>query len=351
MNKIEITSLINNDDILKKILNIYKKNNKTTGERIDNINNTSKNGLADSIYVIKTKDIITNIIVPIFSTSKTITWDFYYLNIIKESIPELNKLQDHEIVSKISCVLYFFDTHDNEPLFLCYNSLNDWLSHGKVGKNGASVYWWNDKLPNEYSKNNKQIVNDLFVQTLPHLTNKEIKNICAEYATGYYEKFTTEGDTRTKKQKIKNITNGLYAEILIYVQLLECGYKVNFNWTTEDDLGIDITIKQGNDYINIDVKSTSDEYLRVSRNRKETDFYAIVTWDKTNPVLIGFLNKYYFWKSKVYQTDKPIREDNMYKKKINDFVDNIITIDDLHGQYLQYKKMKMKQNANLFEVQ
>lgn len=351
MKKTEITSVINNDQVLKQILNIYKDNEKTTGTRIDNLNNEKKNGLSDSIYVIKTNDTITNIIVPIFSTQKTVTWDFYYLDIIKDAIPELEDKQDHEIVSLITCLLYFFDTHDNELLFLSYISLNDWLSHGKKGKNGSSVYWWNDKLPNKYSITKKEIISNLFVQTLPYLTKTEIRKICKEYSEKFYQKFNTENDTRTSKQTINNVANGLYAEILIYLQLKDSGYNVYFEWNTKDDLGIDIVLEIDGEYVNIDVKSTKDKYLKISRYRKETDFYAIVTWNKTNPVLLGFLNKHYFWKSKIYQTEGPERIDDLYRKEINDIVEHIIPISDLLGQYIQYKKTKMKQNVKLFEVE
>lgn len=353
MKKTEITSLINNDDVLKGILNIYKKNKKTTGERIDNIStiNTGNNGLSDSIYVLKINDEIIDIIVPIFSTNKTITWEFKYLDVLKSIIPELSEIKDHEIVSKITCLLYYFDTTDDELLFLNYNTLNDWLSYGKNGKTGGSVYWWNDKLSNQYSINKKEIINNVFVKSLNFLTKKEIKTICKDYAEKFYARFNTENDTRTSKQTINNVSKGLYAEILIYLQLLKAGYSVAFNWSTKDDLGIDIKLKVNDEYINIDVKSTSDNYLKISRNRKETDFYAITIWNKSQPVLLGFLNKNYFWKSKIYKTDGPIKKDGMYIKSINSIADNIISIDDLYGQYIQYKKQKMKQNQRLFEIQ
>lgn len=347
MTKNEITQMINYDNVLNKILSVYKNSKKTIGEKID-FDDDNKNGLSNSIYTIYMGKDINTIIVPVFSTEKTITWNFGYLNTIKQLLPELNELEDHEIMSKIKCPLYFFDKIDNELLYLSYVSASNWLEYGRKGKNGNSVYWWNDKLPNKSNITKKDIINDVFVETLPYLSKKDIKDICKNYAEKYYKRFG--GDIRSSKTKINNIKNGLYAEISIYLQLLNAGYNVSFNWLTEDDLGIDIVFEIDGEYIHIDVKSTKDQNLKISKNRKETDFYAICTWDKTNPALIGFLNKHYFWKSSIYRTDAPKKVNDMYVKTINELYEHIIPITDLYGQYRQYKKKKMKKNERLFEV-
>lgn len=346
MNKQEITNVISADKTFNKILSIYKNNEKTDGQKYE-FSDDSRNGLTNSIYVISIGKDINTIIVPIFSSEKTITWNFGYLSIIKDLVPELNELEDHEIMSKIKCPLYYLDNVDNELLYLSYVSASNWLQYGNKGRNGNSVYWWNDKLPNKSNITKKQIISDVFVETLPYLTKTEIKNICKEYATKYYEQYA--GTTRSAKQKINNISNGLYAEITIYLDLLKSGYDVEFNWLTEDDLGIDIMFNVGGETLHIDVKSTKDKFLKISKHRKETDFYAICTWDNTKPVLLGFLHKYYFWKSNIMKTDGPTKKGEMFVKEINDVLGNMCTINEIYGQFTQYKKKKIKQNERLFE--
>lgn len=349
MTKKEISELVNNNEVFKKILSLYKNNNKTSGKKIE-FDYESKNGLLNNIYVISTNSDINTIIVPIFSTQKTITWDFNFNDIIKSLLDqEFNTdFEMSEITNKIKCPLYYFDSADADLIYLSYVKLSDWLDNGHIGRNKKSVYFWNDKLPNKYNITKKQIINDIFIETLPYLNKTELKTICKDYAEKYYKKYG--GDKRDSKTKIKNITDGLYAELTIYNQLFKAGYDVSLNWSTEDDLGIDILFNINGETIFIDVKSTKTKDLKINRNRKNTDFYAICTWDKTKPVLIGFLHKHYFWKSKVFKTDKPIKKDEMYTKPINELVDNIVNINDIYGQYTQYKKLKMKMNEQLFEV-
>ena len=121
-------------------------------------------------------------------------------------------------------------------------------------------------------------------------------------------------------------------------------------WNDGDDLGIDIIYYTHNTQINIDVKSTHDEYLKISKNRKETDFYAICKWDKQDVILLGFLFKYNFWKSTVINTEEPEKIKEMYRKKLTKkfLSDNVVDIKELFSITNNYKLKKMKKAASLF---
>jgi hypothetical protein len=346
LSKLEISEMIKKDENFNTILKVYKNNKYTKGNLIE-YKNDYKNGLTYNTVTIDLNDTLNTVIVPIFSTEKTITWNYNYLNFIKNSISFDG--DDQDLINKIVCPLYYFDKYNNEMIFLQLIKLTDFIANGAKGRNGQSVYFWNDKLPNQYAIKKKDIVSKLFVDTLPVYNKKELKEICLDYANKYYTKFNSN-DTRTAKTVITNIANGLYAQLTVYLQLLKDGYDVSMNWYNEDDLGIDIQFNINNEVINIDVKSTKNNDLKISKNRKETDFYAICTWEKSQPLLLGYVFKYYFWKSKILNTDKPNSKDDMFFKSIKELEDYIIPIDDLFKTKHKYKTLKMKRGKTLFNI-
>lgn len=345
--KLEISELITNDEHFKAILGIYKKNKYTKGNLIE-YKNDYKNGLTNNVVTIDLNDKLNTVIIPIFSTEKTITWNFNYLNFIKTHINYSG--EDEDLIDKIKCPLYYFDKYNNEVIFLQLVNLRDFLNNGNKGRNGHSVYFWNDKLPNYYALKKKNIVSELFVDTLPLYNIKELKELCKTYADKYYSRFQKENDNRSAKTTINNISNGLYAQLTVYLQLLKDGYNVTMDWYEDDDLGIDIQLHINNEIINIDVKSTKTKDLKISKNRKETDFYAICSWEKSKPVLLGYLFKFYFWKSKILNTDKPTFKNDMYLKSLTDLEDYIVPIDDLFKIKHKYKTLKMKRGQRLFSI-
>ncbi len=347
--KEQITDVIITDKNFKNILNSFKTD--ITSAFSLSFNNEAKNGLVDKIFGITVKDELLHLIVPVFSTEKTITWNFSYFDTILEMLPkEYQDMETHILKEKIICPLYFYDKITGDAIFLSLVKLSDWINNGLKGKNGYSVYYWNDKLPNKDSMTKKDLTSYVFTTTLPFLKDKEIKKICDEYATKSYAKFANESN-RSSQTIIKNIATGLYAQIKVYLYLLENGYEVRMEWADGDDLGIDIQYFTHNTWINIDVKSTKTDDLKISKNRKETDFYAVCSWDKSNPILLGFLFKYDFWKSDLTKSKSPEKKDDMWFKTLKDIKKDMTDIDNIYSKYHNYQIQRMKRNERLFNEQ
>lgn len=352
LEKEEIVDKILKDSNFTGILKSFK-NEITSAFKIE-FDNEYKNGLCNILYGVTINDKLEKIILPIFSSEKTTTWNFSYLKDIKRVIPAnmLNGLEDHQIIDMIYCPLYFLDKYSGEIIFLSLISARNFIDNGMKGKNGYSTYFWNDKLPNKYSINKKELVSDVFIMSLPHYTKKQLKEICKTYATKFHAKFA-DVTKRNEQTKIKNISNGLYAQISVYLDLLKSGYDVTMDWHTEDDLGIDIQLLLNDVLFNIDVKSTQDENLKISKNRKETDFYAVCTWNKNEPILEGYVFKFDFWKSEILETEAPEVKNEMFIKSIKSLnkSGHLLNIDGIFGRYNTYKIKKMKRNERLFNVQ
>jgi hypothetical protein len=351
LTKTEITDLVSNSEILKKIFTLYK-NNKTEGHvyNMEFSQYSGANGLLKSIYVFTINDQIIDIILPIFTSKKTSTWDFKYNQIIADTLKDDYKLDVGQVTELTKTAIFYLV--DKEVSFLSLLNVSDFINYGQKGQNGKSVYFWNDKLPNQYSLNMTNLKSDLFVKLLPQYNNKQLMKICLDYATINYSKFNNE-QKRGSKTIISNISKGLYAQIKVYLQLKSEGHQVNMHWKDQDDLGIDITLESNGININIDVKSTSDEFLKISKFRKETDFYAIVNWIKTEPKLLGFIIKYSFWKSDIYNSKSPIKDEKtglFYKKITKKWQKEFLKIEGLFSNLQEYKKSKIKQKEQLFDL-
>lgn len=348
LSKQDITKIISKDNIFKKILNTFKVENKTNAFSF-NIENEYKNGLSTTGYFItNNKQELISIIIPIFSTENTITWDIRYFNNIKTTILEhCNIIDDSTIIDNVICPLYKYDKWTNNLIFMQCIKLNDWLNNGMKGKNGYSVYFRNDNLPNKFALSITDIRSDSFVKLLPIYSKKELKLLMTDYANKWYKRFNND-TKRSDEIKIKNIANGLYAQILVYLQLKKDGHNVTLDWTTDDDLGIDIIYNINNKNINIDVKSTKTKELKITKNRKETHFYAVCDWKKSEPQLLGFLFKFNFWKSKLINSIAPEFKNDMYIKSLDSVKQDFITIDNLFTVLHNYEILKLKKGEHLF---
>ena len=224
--KSDIVTNIIEDDVLKALLKSYK-NDLTSGFGFKFKQEYENNGLANITYGVTIKDKLIALIIPIFSTEKTTTWNFSYLKTIKQCLPkEFQDLDDGELVNLIKCPLYYFDKYTGTLQYMSLVSLSDWLVNGSKGQNKHSVYYWNDKLPNKDNLTKKDIISEMFVLSLPLYTKKQTKDICKDYATQYYKRFANPGE-RTATTRIKNIADGLYAQIQVYLYLLKEGYNVS----------------------------------------------------------------------------------------------------------------------------
>lgn len=345
----EIVEKIVTDKTFRQILKTYQTP-LTTGF-VTRFVNEYKNGLVDKFYGIKIEDKLVALLVPIFSSENTITWNNSYLKTIKSALPaEYQTLEDHEIVNLIKCPLYKFDAYSGEVVFLSLVNLSDWIFYGMNGKNGHSKYFWNEKLPNQWSIDGKKLKGEVFVLTLPKLSNKELKKICAEYATKFHAKFA-DISVRSEQTKIKNIANGLYAQIKTYLWMVASGYDVSMEWVAGDDLGIDIVYHVNDMNINIDVKSTKSDLLKISKTRKETHFYAVCNWNKSEPQLLGFLFKHNFWKSEIVNTTAPEKKNDMYTKTLKEVSKDLVTIDKMFDIVHNYNMLKMKRGQRLFNAE
>lgn len=349
LNKNDINKQIINDSNFKSILKSYKSDI-TSAFKLE-FSNEYKNGLCSIVYGITIDDDLISLLVPIFSSEKTSTWNLSYLKTIKESLPkEYSSMEDHELVNIIKCPIYYLDKFTGEIIFLSLINLSDWIEYGSKGRNGYSVYFWNDKLPNKYSVTKNILLSDIFEMQLPYFNKKQLQKLCLDHATKFHSKFANVAE-RSAKTMIKNIANGLYAEIEVFLHLKNEGYDVKMAWSDGDDLGIDIQLYIQKTWINIDVKSTKTEDLKIAKNRKETDFYAVCTWNKSNVILEGFLFKYNFWKSDIMKTEAPEKKNDMYHKSLKDLNKYLVSIDDIYTPYNKYKTLKMKRSSRLFNDQ
>jgi len=349
--KTSIINKINDHATLHEILKCYK-GDIFSGSIVEYVIDDKKDGFAHTAYFITINDKLSSIIVPIYCTASTITWAYGnsgYMQKIKSEWPEqYASMTEDEIESLIVNPLFFYnELGDKEVIFLGLVKLTDWLNYGHKGKNGNSVYFWREKLPNNYCIPLKQFKNQVFVSTLPGMTDKELKTKCVNYATESHKKFA-DISQRSEQTKIKNIADGLYVQIKTYLWMLDSGYNVTMEWSDGDDLGIDIIYNVNGTNINIDVKSTKTDVLRISKNRKETDFYAVCKWEKSKPVFLGLLFKFHFWQSNVINTTSPEKKNEMYCKPLADISKSLVTMDKAFTVLQNYNTQKMKHNERLF---
>jgi hypothetical protein len=347
----EIAEKVYTDSNFQNILKAYKSD-KTKGFAFD-FSNSNANGLVEKIVGIEQEGRLISLIVPLFCTSKTITFNFSYFNTIRNLLPApYNELEDDELLKLIQCPLYYLDEEISQLHFLQLVNLSDWFEQGNKGKNGRSVYFWVDHLPNRSAITLKNLKSSIFVKLLDSYTTKELKTLCLEYATNFHKKFA-DISQRGETTKIKNIATGLYAQIKTYLALKNAGYAVTMEWDTKKDyIGIDILFTINETTINIDVKSTKDDNLKISKINKETDFYAVVSWEKSEPKLLGFLFKYNFWKSEILGTKNPIQvREDLYSKPLKEIKKDLTTIDKLYNIVQNYNRLKLKRGTHLFNEQ
>lgn len=351
LTKKEITDLIVNDKNFKSLITLYKSQH--TKCFAWDVKSEYKNGLTTEMFGIITNGKLTTLIVPVFSTENTITWDIRYAKSIREALPaEFQEMEDHQIAAVTKCMLYKCYPDDSGVQLMQLVTLNDWLEYGAKSKfNSFSVYFFNDKLPNQYAISKGAVKSEIFVSNLSLLKKKDIKDICTEYALNYHKRFA-DTTQRSEMTKVKNIASGLYAQIQVYLQLKADGHNVSMEWRDKDDLGIDITYHTDKMDINIDVKSTRDEYLKITKNRKETDFYAVVRYEKGIPVFLGMLDKWNFWSSKVLNTDAPEQTGDTYRRKLTKaYSKNFVDITEMEAIKNNYKKLKLKRGERLFNAE
>lgn len=354
LSKTDILDKITSDATFQKILDAYKESGVSANLHKLPFDTTSKpNGLLTNVYVFHKDNKIIDILVPLFTTEKTTTWDFKYNDYILDLIKDEYSLTDvAEITTLTKATIFYFNKYTGDMSFLSLIKVSDWITNGFKSKYSKSVYFWNDKLPNSWSMKLKELKSDLFVNTLSYMSDKQIRTYCKMYAETKHKQFADgdgEGVKRGEKTKISNISNGIYAQIKLYNDLKEKGHDVSMMWLDGDDLGIDITLEVNKTKINIDVKSTKTDVLKISKFRKETDFYAVIQ-DNT---FLGFINKYDFWESNITGSKAPDKNEKtgLFEKKLTKvWIKRFLKTEDLFKSLMEYKGSNMKRKAELFEI-
>lgn len=351
MSKAEITSQIFTNQTFKSLIDLYKTNDKSAYSLSFNSDKEWKNGLLNKIILItNTKAKTTHtIIVPIFSTEKTITWNISFYSLIEKLVTE----SGYQCTSdKIKCCLFFMDKDTLETSFMSLISLDNWIEHGHKGKNGRSVFFWNEKLPNSWSLNSSKLKTELKHDYILSLSIKDLKTWCKNEATLLAKTFNSSG--RSEKTMIQNISNGLMAELWLFKKLQAEGHQVEFNWKDGDDLGIDILYTVGNKTYGIDVKTCKDGILKIKKVRQQTHYYAVIDSSGKDFKLIGYCHKWQFWPSKYGTGTSPEWNDKtkMYERKLTKkwIAETFVKIQDLSTVESEINKTKLQRKEQLFQL-
>lgn len=347
--KPQITDMLIDDPSFQKIVNVYK-NNRTTCI-VCTISDDGLNGLGNKFYCIRDKNtnIVEKIIVPVFSTSNTITWNQKYIDMIKAELT-INNIEfiDTELEDKILITLNIYDNDINDSAFIQVCTLNSFLRTGITGKHSyndnVNKYKWLDKLPDNTAMKLHELEKNYFLDKLPDMKYDELYNYCNEYAIKNWENFYNPNN-RTREEVITNITDGLVIEYIHAANLISnFGTDAVFvnDDTQGDDTGVDIILNVNRKNVKIDVKSTKSSNLSITSKRDDTDFYAIYnnnTKYKT-PKFLGYVHKSDFW------TDEVKEYQGRYLRSLDSLKDNIIVNEmDLFTYKLRLKMNKFKKCA------
>lgn len=303
--KTGITDLITGDEIYLKLLNGIKNDNLTC-LKLNITDNTAQNGLGTYVHLIinKSQNEIVKIIVPLFSTTRTVTWSSKYNDLILESINNTEYfVNSDELVNKLITLIYFYDTSLNDVAFLQACNVTDFIKTGINGKNSfgnnINCYKWIDKLPDNTALSLKQIKSEFFKYFIINSSIAELENLATKTAESSYNNYYNP-ENRSNETVISNIKSGLLTEYIHTSMLIE-KYGENFvtinNDTDGDDKGVDIILELNSKKINIDVKSTKSTNLSIRSRRNDTDFYAIYLTNSKykTPKFFGYISKEHFW--------------------------------------------------------
>lgn len=330
--KNEITDKLVSDESYIKILNVFKNiNNSCLKIELDNYN---LNGLCTYIHVIfnKEQSEIVKIIVPIFSSSKTVTWSSKYMNLILDALKHTDLIYiEEEISNKILLSIFIYDTDINDYAFIQVCNLNDFVKSGITGKNSygnnINKYKWLDTLPDKYALKLKDIEGQLFKYFLINATNEQLTAYSVNHALENKDNYYNPSN-RDEKKLISNIATGVFIEMKHASTLLnKLGENyVNINNVEQDDKGVDITIELNNKTVNLDVKSTKSTNLSIRSNRTDTDFYAVYSTNTKykKPKFFGYISKNVFWGDKTLKIPEPTQYRDTYIKSLNELKDYFI---------------------------
>lgn len=307
LSKEDITEMLTSDKSFQKILNSFKYPDTTGFKVVTKYHSSYNNGLGSHFYVITTNNEVSKIIVPLFSSSRTITWTSEYFDWIKESMNELDvEYIDEEVGSKVILVLNYFDQESQQSIFMQACNMRTFMKTAYSGQYSSDTktnkYKWIDSLPDKTALTLDNIKDQFFVDQLPNMSYEQLYDYSLDYAENHYENFYNPNN-RDKETLIQNIAQGMAIELNHGADLIsQYGMDhVYMNMKNTDDKGIDIIFKNGKNTVNIDVKSTKSDNLSISIERDETDYYAIYNANSKYkyPKFLGYVHKKDFWTDEV----------------------------------------------------
>lgn len=342
--KNEISDLLLNDKNFKKIINVFK-NTKTRGIILNN-DIEGMNGLSSKFFVcINNDNELVKCVIPIFSTTKTITWSSKYLDSVIETL-ESNSIffNDEELTSNILITLFIYDQELNDYAFIQVSELVDFIRTGITGKNSygnnINKYKWLSSLPDITALTLENIRNNYFNMNLHNMSDTELKQYCEAYAILNYDKFNNKNN-RGQATIVSNISNGIFIELKHQIYLTnKFGQNVSVKPKDSDDYGVDMTLNINKMNINIDVKSTKSTNLSISSNREATDCYAVYNNNSKykEPKFLGYILKSKFWTNDVKE------HNGMYLRSLESLKPFFIT--DEYELVLELKKERLKKFNN-----
>jgi hypothetical protein len=355
--KQEIARKIEESKEFRKILSAYQSEH--TYCDVFEYNTIGKNGATETVYLVRTKktNSIVALVMPIFYSENSVTYDPKYMvgihNMIAEDHPDLT-IED--LVKYTVCPIFFYD--GSQVVFKLFIKLSTWISKGNVGyKNPETRFLraneMNTGLFEKFAIQKKHVLGRLLNVQVSEMTIKELWSYCEQFAKDNYPAFADKND-RTSAQKIKDITNGMFAQLYVFKQMKAKGLEVVFPYPeNKDDKGVDMLVKVTNGtWIKLDVKSAKGKYLRISSMREQTQFYVVVSWSGKTPKIHGYLFKYDFFGSDVWKTQQPQEKDGMFHKELSSiqkaFID-IEKIDVLTYVLDEYELAKKRKPGKLFD--
>jgi len=336
------TSQIENDVYLIEILNILK--NTTNSIRKINYNylhGMQDNGLCNVIYLVENNNKIINVIIPMYSKFKTISWiDSFYDFVLNQ----INNLYEYSNISKEDldmitfCSIYSIKEEKIKNITTI--RLYDFINNSRDTKSEISILANSKYLPLDYIDNNFKF--DIYdfkciaeTNKILSLNDKELREYAFNYTVNNINNLYDKNSTRDKITKFNNTYNGKLSEYLAlkYISELDKNIFVMLNIPDDyEDSGIDIIfIDDNSNRIAIDVKSTVNDFIKIKSKRYNTDYYFFVKNEKC----LGFYSKFDYFSD----IDNIQIKNDMYIRNFN----------QLPNGYTNYKDLyyiKEKNNTN-----
>lgn len=327
-----ITNTITSDESYNKILNVFK--NTSNSCAILNLDNDAKNGLGSFVHVIFNTEHneVIKVIVPVFSSSKTVTWASKFIDTIVTSLTESGlSFNEDEISTKMLLAIFVYDLDISDYAFIQVCNATDFVKTGISGKNSygnnINSYKWLNSLPDKTALKLSDLEAQNFKTFLINATTDQLIAYSITHAVENMDKYYNPSK-RSEDILIKNIASGVYTEMKhASILISKFGEEyVNINNVDGDDKGVDITIELNNKKVNLDVKSTKSTNLSIRSKRTDTDFYAVYSTNSkySSPKFFGYVSKNAFWGDEILKISEPTQYRDTFIKSLDELKPHFI---------------------------